>query len=364
MIQKMRNLYHQHERWIPIVFFGLGFVFDTLMLRRIDDLKTIIQQAVYIVVSALLIGVELMDEIQEVQPPSWIKRLWRYREAVLHFLLGTLLNSYTIFYFKSASALSSFIFIALLIALLMLNEFKRFGESQTQVHVAFWSLCLISWMISLIPILLGFIGIFPFLLAVVVSALVFWGYYKWLAPKLAARPGLAKDALLKPFAAIQALFVVLYFAHAIPPVPLSITYMGIYHDIQKANGGYELSYTRSRWKFWEHGDQTFEARPGDAIFCYAQIFSPARFKDELQVRWLYKDVKRGWQSADAIPITVTGGREEGYRAVTKKENYQPGDWRVQIETRDSREIGRIHFTVESDQSDQSADPRETKIETR
>jgi hypothetical protein len=223
--------------------------------------------------------------------------------------------------------LSSFIFIALLIALLMLNEFKRFGESQTQVHVAFWSLCLISWMISLIPILLGFIGIFPFLLAVVVSALVFWGYYKWLAPKLAARPGLAKDALLKPFAAIQALFVVLYFAHAIPPVPLSITYMGIYHDIQKANGGYELSYTRSRWKFWEHGDQTFE-------------------------------------SADAIPITVTGGREEGYRAVTKKENYQPGDWRVQIETRDSREIGRIHFTVESDQSDQSADPRETKIETR
>jgi hypothetical protein len=45
-----------------------------------------------------------------------------------------------------------------------------------------------------------------------------------------------------------------------------------------------------------------------------------------------------------------GGREEGYRGVTKKNNFAPGDWRVQIETRDGREVGRITFTIELDES--------------
>ncbi|HEX4922592.1 MAG TPA: DUF2914 domain-containing protein, partial [Bdellovibrionales bacterium] len=41
----------------------------------------------------------------------------------------------------------------------------------------------------------------------------------------------------------------------------------------------------------------------------------------------------------------SGGREEGFRGFTFKQNYQPGDWRVKIETTDGREIGRITFEV-------------------
>src|ERR1051326_2353412 len=140
LIDRGRALYAKYERWVPILFFALGFVFDTLMLRRIDELATLLQQAAYIVISAFLLSIELTEVTQEVHPPWPLKKIWRYREALLHFLLGTLLNSYTIFYFKSASTISSFIFIVLLVALLTMNEFMRFGKSQTQVHVAFWSL--------------------------------------------------------------------------------------------------------------------------------------------------------------------------------------------------------------------------------
>jgi hypothetical protein len=156
--------------------------------------------------------------------------------------------------------------------------------------------------------------------------------------------------MVLPFAGIQVLFVALYFLRLIPPVPLSVTYMGIYHGIKKDGGHYELQYTRSKWRFWQHGDQTFSARPGDVIYCFAQVFSPSRFKDEIQVRWLYYDPRRGWSKADAIPLNIVGGREEGYRGVTKKENYQPGDWRVVVETRDGREVGRIGFTIEKDEA--------------
>jgi hypothetical protein len=163
--------------------------------------------------------------------------------------------------------------------------------------------------------------------------------------KLALEGALVRSQVALPAAVIHAVFVVLYYLHAIPPVPLSVKYMGIYHDVKKTPGEYELVTTRPRWRFWEHGDQTFLAKPGDVIHCYAQIFSPARFKDQLQVRWLYHGGRGGWQTSDAIPLPIVGGREEGYRGVTKKANYKPGEWRVQIETMDGREIGRIGFTV-------------------
>jgi hypothetical protein len=358
---RLQPLYQKYERWVPIIFFILGFVFDTLMLKRVDELKVILQQALYIVVAGFLIGVEILELTREIHPPAVLKKVWRYREALLHFLLGTLLNSYTIFYFKSTSSITSFFFIAVLVGLLITNEFKHFGKSQTKVHVAFLSLCVISYLVSLLPIILGFIGVIPFLSAVVASAAAF-GVMGWFLKKpLSEHPLIARNDLFLPYAGIQLLFVVLYFARAIPPVPLSATYMGIFHDVEKKDGGYELTYTRSKWKFWQHGDQTFSARPGDTIYFFTQVFSPARFKDKLLVRWFYHDARRGWVPSDSIPLDVSGGREEGYRGVMRKKNFQPGDWRVQIETDDEREVGRLGFTVETDAD--SGD-RELKTEMR
>jgi hypothetical protein len=139
-----------------------------------------------------------------------------------------------------------------------------------------------------------------------------------------------------------------YLVRAIPPVPLSVQYMGILHRVAKVNGRYELSYLRSKWKAWEQGEQNFLARPGDKIYCFVRVFSPGQFKDRLQVRWFYRDPNHGWQRYDAIPMEIVGGRNEGYRGYTVKAHYQSGDWRVQIETSDNRELSRTYFTVVND----------------
>jgi hypothetical protein len=364
-IQHVKDFYQRNERWIPAAFFVGGFAFDAIMLRRIDEPVTIIQQAIYLVISALFVGVEVIETIREVPPPRFLARVWKYREAFLDFLLGTLLNSYTIFYFKSASALTSFIFIVILVSLLLINEFNKSNKYRAQFHMALLSLCLISYFVSLAPILLGYVGTIPFLCATTASTLIFMFYYSRLKPRLVQTDAqvaahveeVRKTHMLRPFAIMQGLFVVLYFTHAIPPVPLSVSYMGIYHDVTKSEGEYQLVSTRSRWRFWESGDETFRARPGDTIYCFFRVFSPSRFKTELQVRWLFK-VRSGWVPQDAIPIATVGGREEGFRGITKKTNYQPGEWRVQIETSDSREVGRITFEVVADDS---TDPRTNHI---
>jgi hypothetical protein len=64
------------------------------------------------------------------------------------------------------------------------------------------------------------------------------------------------------------------------------------------------------------------------------------------MRWYWKDNARGWKLHDSIPIKIVGGRDQGFRGYGLKSNYQPGAWKVQVETTDGREIGRVYFDLE------------------
>jgi hypothetical protein len=79
---------------------------------------------------------------------------------------------------------------------------------------------------------------------------------------------------------------------------------------------------------------------------YAAVYSPSRFSDQVILHWLYRDPRQGWLTSDRIPMQISGGRDGGYRGYAYKSNYTPGDWRVQIETTDGSEIGRIELEIE------------------
>jgi hypothetical protein len=63
------------------------------------------------------------------------------------------------------------------------------------------------------------------------------------------------------------------------------------------------------------------------------------------MRWYWKDPARGWTQHDEIPIRIVGGREQGFRGYGMKSKYQPGEWKVLVETTDGREIGRVYFDL-------------------
>src|SRR5213079_2335952 len=87
------------------------------------------------------------------------KRLYyRYRIAVLSFCLGTLLNLYTVFFFKSSSLVVSFSFMLVIIALLLLNEFRALQRLGLAFKFALLSLCLLSFCAAVVPILFGEVG--------------------------------------------------------------------------------------------------------------------------------------------------------------------------------------------------------------
>ncbi len=337
----------------PAAFFLVGFAFDYVLLDRPDSLFQIIGQIVYFLLLTPLLWAILLHDHGLLRVPPRLEKYWGYRDLAAQFLFGSLLNVYTFFYLKSSSLFASLIFVLLIAGLLLANEFVRLKTRQTILKLVLYFLCVVSFWIYVIPMLLGFIGVVAFVLALTISAGAVATVYR-LAERSTRNAGngpaivgaFRKQIFGTGFGVIAA-FAFFYVFNLIPPVPLSLSYIGVFHGVRKEAGHYYLTQTRSRWLFWQNGDQSFYARPGDSIVTFVRVFAPRGFRDQLQVRWLLK-TPRGWEKQDLIPITIAGGRDEGFRGYTTKANYQPGDYRVQIETTDGREIGRISLTVETD----------------
>jgi hypothetical protein len=197
-----------------------------------------------------------------------------------------------------------------------------------------------------VPIFVGSIGVAVFLLSMLAGASPLVGVAllaRARAPDLFQR---ARRQILVPLGAVLLGFLALYLLKVIPPVPLSIPFIGVYHAVERTEEGYRLSHERPFWRVWHNGDQEFRAQPGDRVYVFFRIFSPTRFSDQVLMRWYWKDGARGWNLSDSIPINIVGGREQGFRGYGWKSNYQPGRWKVQVETTDGREIGRIYFQLE------------------
>jgi hypothetical protein len=151
---------------------------------------------------------------------------------------------------------------------------------------------------------------------------------------------------------VQALLLGLFTFHVIPPVPLSLLHIGIYHNVTRvaATGMYEVSHEPAPWwRPWVRDDaRNFRAHTGDRVYCFIRLFAPHAFRDEVRVRWARRTVAGGWAASDALPIAVVGGRELGFGGYTYKQNWTRGEWRVTVETVDGREIGERTLKISDD----------------
>lgn len=350
-LQRLKLYMDRNERRVTVISFASGFVFDIITTDRIDSWLLIGQQVAYLaVITAILLQTFFAEGRQEPDPVSLplMKRLYaEYHTLIVHFLLGSLLSLYTIFFFKSSSLFASFGFLGILVLILVANESRRFKALGLSIRFMLFALCLLSFSASVVPIFIGSIGTLVFMASMLVACIPIAVIYRRIRIHAPERQMQARRQILVPFGVMLVLFLSLYVLRLIPPVPLSIPYIGVYHNVERTEEHYLLSHERPFWRVWHNGDQHFLAQPGDRVFVFFRIFSPARFADQVTLRWYLKAGPRGWILQDAIPINIIGGREHGFRGYGVKSNYQPGDWKLEVETTDGREIGRIYFTIES-----------------
>jgi hypothetical protein len=296
----------------------------------------------------------LIIQFLEIKPQAGPNRLlalfFTYQNDIVHFILGALLNAFVIFYFKSGSLINTFLLVVALSLLLVINEISYFKRKGPTLKVVLFTISLASFFIYLLPVLIGRIGGWIFMASQLctTASIIFLGLVLLLLGVARSR---IRAKLLVPAASVIIIFTFLYAARIIPPVPLSLKQIGIYHKIEKTAEGFVLFKLTPPWKFWTQGDQDFVARQGDRIYLFSRIFAPGGFKGRLFYNFQIKDRDGRWRNTDKIPMTIVGGRDKGFRGYAYKENYQDGVWRALVETVEGREVGRIGFKVSS-----SSDP--------
>ena len=355
-------LYQRHKEMFPPFFFLSGFFFDVFTLGRIDDLSNILMQLLYLTISSYLIYLEFSDFKEREYKNKFFFYLSKYHDEVFHFLLGSLLSAFALFFFKSASLANSFFFILLFVSLLVVNEFEAFQKMGKLIRFLLLQLCFICYFILLFPILIGSVGPFIFIASLVMSGGILYGFYYFFCKKKELIPTVqGHKILLIPGFGLIVSFLFFYFLQIIPPVPLSLEKIGIYHKIEKEYPKYHLYHERPWYRFWENGDQKFYARKGDKLFVFVSVFSPGGFQDVVNLHWM-KKVNGDFKTSDKVSMLIKGGRGQGYRGISFKKNYSAGEYRVKVETKSGLEIGRINLEVIMESESENSE-REFKMDT-
>ena len=360
MVLAKRIPSHLAKAFLPALFFFSGVAYDILTLTRIDRLSDNLILLGYLALLGILIvlnaradereraaalvshdiGRDASGESGEHTP----RRTWRrYSPMAVQFLLGGLFSAYTIFYSRSASLTGTAIFFGLLVTLLVANEFLHDRFSNVKLMLGLYALVSCGFFTFFLPVLTGIMSTGMFLIGVLLSAGLIVGIASLIA---SARISQTMQISLPGFLVLVVLLG-FYFLNWIPPVPLSLKFSGMYHQITKLEDSYQLTLEKPPWyRFWQRSDDVF--RDLDPAYCFTAVFAPVELQAQIYHHWQYRPLvgAAGFATTDRIRLTILGGREGGYRSYTAKRRLAPGKWRVDVETADGRIIGRVAFRVE------------------
>lgn len=338
---------HRYERYVAPFTFVIGFLFDTITLKRVDFWIDHLVLIAYMIIAGGAIIILYSFE-------SGRLRFWIVERGIalvpmaMQFAFGGLFSAFVIFYIKSASVAKSWLFLSMLAVIFVGNERfqKRYHRLTFQISIFF--IAVFSYSIFLVPILIRKIGADIFLLSGVVSIASIALFLFILSGINRRRIRESMPAFAISIGVLYAAFNLLYFTNVIPPIPLSLKESGIYHSVSRTNeNAYAVTFEKAPWYLpLEHTSRMYHWKEGEPIYYFTAVFAPSLLTVTLFHRWSWYDTaRREWKTPEEIALPIFGGRDRGYRGYSFKTGITPGIWRVEVVTERGQVLGRETFTV-------------------
>ena len=339
-------LWDRYERHISIAALAAGFTFDLFLAKRPDSVADNVLLVGYLLLAAWLIVYLTRKSLhkKEGAPDPALPML------ALQFSFGGLASNLLILYGKSGTVGGSVLFVGLLAAFALGNEFLKSRYAQLRFNIAIYYLLLLSYLVIAVPtFVLHTVGLWVFCVTGIISLgllgllllILFRVVYRGTRGKVLVQAG---GIVL----GMYALFSLSYFLGFIPPVPLSMKTVGVYHAVARQGDSYTASFEKPSWYvFWRDTSATYALLPGQGAYCFSSVFAPTGLATPIHHTWEYQNGSGKWDTVARVEFPINGGREEGYRGYTYKSVMAPGNWRCSIETSEGQLIGRISFTVVS-----------------
>jgi hypothetical protein len=227
------------------------------------------------------------------------------------------------------------------------NELVSTHRLRLTLDVGILFVSAVFYFIFHLPVVLGKSNDAIFALSIGITVVVALGFS--VVMRYVSETGEHEAARMHALAIGIPMFVgMMYYLNILPAVPLSLKERGVYYHIEREDGGrYRGTYELDDRFLHSYRASTITVDPHDpAVYFFSAVDAPSALTAPLSHVWEYYDEQsHSWQEKLTVPFSIEGGRENGYRAYSVKENMIEGLWRITVKVDTNRVVGRERFYV-------------------
>ncbi len=346
-VEKVRLFSEKYKLYIMPAVLIIGFLLDFLTLRRVDGLFDNILLSTHLLIVGFSIVLLFSKDTRFGEKLKILKHSQKI-EYVMLFSFGALFSGSIIFFSKSASLSSSWPFFLLLLILMLGTEFQKKYFQRLVLQINFYYIAVLSYLIVLIPVVTRKMGPDIFILSGILSLVSMVGFFFILSVADRRKMKIYSRKMIFGVGSIFLFFNFLYFSNIIPPIPLSLKFIDVYHSVYRVSStNYVGSYEPTPpIYFWDKRSSVVHREPNGSVYVFSSVFAPTNLNTDIYHQWQYFDeVKKEWIDSSKIKLGVSGGRDDGFRGYSFKRSLTNGTWRVVVETERGQKLGQKKFKI-------------------
>lgn len=329
------------------IIFIVGFFIDSFLLPSVDDPITKYLGLSYLIVLAVIFPLREWVVARNTAS-NMERRLFSLLTFGASFFSGSALSFVFVYAMRSAALAVSWPLFIILLVCMFANEFVSTHNYRFTLDIGVFFIALVFYSIFNVPVLFNRVNDLIFLVSIALSILVGFFFISFL--RKSSETAENESARGYALAIGIPMFVgMLHVLNVIPAVPLSLKSSGVYHSVVRSEvGSYIGQAEKDARVFAKYRTSVYHMTDNDTtVYFFSSVGAPAQLSAPITHVWeYYNEATKQWIPSTVISFDLTGGREDGYRAYSKKENLQPGLWRVTVKVDNNRIIGRQRFYIE------------------